>query len=353
MNTTADPFPGRCPMICDFFIYGNGTEAHAFLWRHGAMQDLGTLGGPDSAAFFVNEDGQIAGTSDVDFNVNPVTGGPTVHPFLWKHGSMHDLITDAAPGMFGGTYGISAGLNQRGQMIGTMNLTGDTTWHSFLWYRRTITDLGTLGGINTTAHWLGENGTVVGKSDVTAICTACPPGDQRQLHHPFLWKNNVMVDLGLLYSDTAGVARSVNRNNQVVGATVVCTTILVDDGCDGPLYHTFLWENGSLVDLQTLVQSDSGVMIDCPGVCGDVYNINDRGEIVGTGILSNGDSRAFLLIPCDENHPGVEGCDYSLVDADAVAPVQAPQVARTPSGALRSGITSASWGRLRTRTARR
>ena len=344
MNTTADPFPGRCPMICDFFIFGNGTEAHAFLWRHGAMHDLGTLGGPDSAAFFVNESGQIAGTSDVDFNVNPVTGGPTVHPFLWEHGSMHDLMTDAAPGMFGGTYGISAWLNQRGQVIGTMNMTGDTTWHSFLWYRRTITDLGTLGGINTTAQWLSEDGAVVGKSDVTAICTACPPGDQRQLHHPFLWKNNVMMDLGLLYSDTAGVAHSVNTNNQVVGVTGPCTRVNGDDSCDSSIYHSFLWENGSLVDLQTLVQSDSGVMIDCPGNCSaGAYSINDRGEIAGGGMLPNGDTRAYLLIPCDEQHPGIDGCDYSLTEANPAS--QANPVMSAPSPNNETNAGRADWAR--------
>jgi len=337
LNLTTDPFPSRHPYD-DFFFLGNGTESHAVLWRDGTMQDLGTLGGPDSAAFLVNENGQVAGASDVDFNVNPGTGGPTVHPFLWQQGKMVDLVAGAPPEMFGGTFGIAAWLNERGQVLGTMNLTGDTTWHSFLWDKGVIADLGTLGGINTTAQWLNNAGHVSGKSDVTAICTACAPDNQKQLHHPFLWRSGVMKDLGLLYADTAGNADSVNAKDQAVGVTVPCAKVNPDDSCEGPVYHAFLWEKGSMVELQTLVLPGSGITLSCPN-CGEAaYNINDSGEIAGQGVLSNGDSRVVLLIPCDENHPNVEGCDYSLVDA-ATAQSSTASIAPASTSATQTGLT--------------
>jgi uncharacterized membrane protein len=340
LNLTPDPFPSRFPYL-DFFFFGNGTESHAFLWRAGTMQDLGTLGGPDSAAFLVNQKGQVAGASDVDFNVNPVTGGPTVHPFLWEHGRMIDLVAGAPPGMFGGTYGIAAWLNERGQALGTMNLTGDTTWHSFLWDEGVVRDLGTLGGINTTAQWLTGNGHVVGKSDVTVLCTACPAGDQKQLHHPFLWKDGVMTDLGLLYADNAGTAYSVNEKDQAVGVTTVCKAVDdTDDSCNPPgypsIYHSFLWENGSIVELQTLLLPGSGITLSCEACELGAYNINDRGEIAGLGVLANGDSRVVVLVPCDENHEGIEGCDYDLVNADVEAQIVSPGYVRGRSATLAS-----------------
>jgi hypothetical protein len=69
-----------------------------------------------------------------------------------------------------------------------------------------------------------------------------------------------------------------------------------------------------MVDLNTLIPPGSGIDL------GGAVSINDRGEINGEGVLPNGDVHAFLLIPCDENHRDIEGCDYSLVDPTTVAP---------------------------------
>jgi probable HAF family extracellular repeat protein len=307
LNPTLDAFPDRTPYASGFLFLGYVTQPHAFLWRNGRMHDLETLGGPSSAAFFVNQDGLVAGASDVDYDSHPTIenpgGGPTIHPFLWHDGMMRDLIADAPVGMFGGTYGTVTWLNDRGQVTGTMNLTGDMTWRSFLWDRGVVTDLGTLGGIQTTSFWLSETGAVVGHSDVTEICTTCAPGNQKQLHRPFLWKDGVMTDLGVLKGDNAGAAFSINRHEQIVGRSEVCTRVGVDDSCHTNEYHAFLWENGSMVDLQTLVLPGADMTVD------GALEINDRGEIVGTGLLPNGDRHALLLIPRDRDGDDVQGGD--------------------------------------------
>ena len=46
-----------------------------------------------------------------------------------------------------------------------------------------------------------------------------------------------------------------------------------------------------MVDINTLVLPGSDIEIV------DAYDINDRGEIAGVGVLPNGDKRGFLLIP--------------------------------------------------------
>jgi len=84
--------------------------------------------------------------------------------------------------------------------------------------------------------------------------------------------------------------------------------------------RAFLWEKGGpMIDLNTLIPPSSDMEL------ASAASINDRGEIDGDGVLSNGDTHAFLLIPCDEEHPNVEGCDYRLVDEAETANDPAPE----------------------------
>ena len=266
------------------------NETRAFLWQDGLMRDLGTLGGPDSTAFINNDRGEVAGWSYTSFVANPSTGTPTVDPFLWspKDAKMVDL------GSLGGTFGAPFFLNNRGQVIGVSNLSGDLIVHPFLWTKSEgMKDLGTLGGTYGHPNWINEKGEIVGFSDLA--------GDQAG--HAFLWRQGVMIDIGSIGTDPSSEAGSINSRGQIVGGTFVF---------DGPDLHGWLWENGGpIVDLEQLVIPDSGLTV----IAGNL--INDRGEIAGRGMLPNGDTHSILLIPCDEDHPGVEGCDYSLVDATA------------------------------------
>lgn len=86
-----------------------------------------------------------------------------------------------------------------------------------------------------------------------------------------------------------------------------------------------------MADLNTLIPPDSSMHLSWA-----VY-INDRGEITGYGVLPNGDVHTFLLIPCEENHADVEGCDYDMVDEAAAA---APSNSAPMTGGLAAATST-------------
>ena len=273
------------------------TQMRAFLWEKGAMRDLGTLGGPDAWAYLLNQGGQAAGISFTNSVINQATGLPTTDPFLWDRGKLQDL------GTLGGVYGFANGLNSRGQVVGQSDLAGDLTFHPFSWTKSGgMQDLGTLGGNNGQANGLNYAGEIVGK--------AVLPGSQT--HDAFLWKNGVMRDLGTVDGDPCSRANVINSGGQIVGNSSDCVTPL----------RAFLWENGGpMVDLNTLVPPGSGVQL-----TGDDDYINDLGEIVTSGMLTNGDKHAFLLIPDGDCDSDCEG--RIAASQNNAAPAQYPATAK-------------------------
>jgi probable HAF family extracellular repeat protein len=59
-----------------FSFMGLGTQTHGFISTGETMRDLGTLGGPDTFAQYVNNRGQVAGVSYTSDAADPATGVP-------------------------------------------------------------------------------------------------------------------------------------------------------------------------------------------------------------------------------------------------------------------------------------
>jgi probable HAF family extracellular repeat protein len=150
LNAIPDPLSNAFSL--PYLFAPAATQAHAFLWTKAeGMLDLGTLGGPDSTAGFVNVHGQIAGQSYTNATINPTTSKPTQDPFFWENGKMLDI------GTLGGTFGVSVGMNNRGQVIGDSNLAGDQSYHAFLWDKKEgLQDLGTLRGMRLFLMQMGS-----------------------------------------------------------------------------------------------------------------------------------------------------------------------------------------------------
>lgn len=89
-----------------------------------------------------------------------------------------------------------------------------------------------------------------------------------------------MVDVGTFGGDFSE-AKDVNNLGQVVGSARYA------DNTSG----AFIYENGTLFDLNALVEAGTGWQLT------DATGINDRGQIVGTGITADGYEHAFLLTP--------------------------------------------------------
>jgi probable HAF family extracellular repeat protein len=135
-----------------------------------------------------------------------------------------------------------------------------------------MTDLGTLGGSDSSAVAINGNGEVIGNSELTGSST----------FHAFFYQGGVMNDIGL-GSQYASTAFGINSNGDIVGSTMYA-------GANGQS-HGFLFSGGNLYDLNLLIDPTLGLVIT------DATGINDNGYISANAVDFYGNFHALLLAP--------------------------------------------------------
>lgn len=263
--------------------WAQGAEGrtHAFFWEDGVMSDIGQLSGHDSAiAYDINEAGHMAGRS-----WHSATSAQ-YRACLWADGTVSNL------GVLGvGAYSSAYSINAHDQITGISD-TG-TVIRAFYWAEGTMHDLGTYnssGGANSSEGWgINDFGQVVG------ITHLWNPSAQWR---PFLWidentngirerfEMKILGTLGGLH----GCAKAINNIGQVVGHTYI----------DASVRHAFVINPEGFVwkDPENFGTFTNHYMRDLGGLPGATYSdalaVNEAGVIVGFSDRTGGGNHAII-----------------------------------------------------------
>ena len=277
---TATPDPNG-EDICGF---GTHLICQPFLWQWGVMTALPTLGGHNGFAHQINSSGQVAGFAETAIPDPGCPAGQVLHveAVTWQNGTVQAL-----PTISGDADGVALAVNDNGQVAGATGgcaaVNPDTGMplaplHAVLWQNGAATDLGNLGGtgesgMGNLAFNINNQGQVIGFSDLSGDAT----------FHAFLWTQAAgMKDLGTLPGDVASVAIGLNDAGMVTGLSL--------DADFNPT--AFLWQNGVMTNLNSLIRSDSPLFLMQP------CSVNSRGQIIGLALQkSTGQLHGFLATP--------------------------------------------------------
>ena len=272
------------PSSENFCGFGTSNICLAAMWN-GTMTALPTLGGNNSIAYSINNQGQVAGAAETGTK-DPTCVSPQVLRFeaaLWgPAGQVQEL-----PPLPGDTVGAANWVNNYGQVVGSSGTCASGGVypdfggpHAVMWQNGVPTNLGNLGGaMLTLGASINDFGAVTGCADLASEI----PGFPFVQIHPFLWTQAAgMQDLGTVGTDFSGLPFGINNNAQVVGASC-------DDmgNC-----RAFVYQNKTMMDLNALVPAGSPLYLTFAIV------INDAGEIAGQAMdKSTGEMHAFVATP--------------------------------------------------------
>jgi probable HAF family extracellular repeat protein len=261
-----------------FFTPSDTLLCSAFQWRNGVMSALPGLGGDNSFAANSNRLGHIVGSGETVLDSNCLAPQAfDFHAALWRDGTVRDL-----PPLAGDAISAGFGINDHDLVAGGSGYCGSPSvqgfaisLHAVIWRNGEPSSLASLGGqFNNIATDINNHGQAVGMSDL--------PGDAAT--HAVLWQNQTITDLGTLPGDVFSFAWAISERGEILGQSCDAS-----GNCRG-----FLWQNGVMTDVNTLVQAGS------PLVIIDANDINADGDITGQAFdPTNGEMPAIELIPCE------------------------------------------------------
>lgn len=264
------------------------------------VTDLGTLGGPYSYAYGLNDLGVVAGGAATPNQTN----GLAQTAFIWDGGRLVSLGTlagedcpDCASAAGGPTDFGDSPVNSETAIL-------DPYGEDFcqygthrqclaaIWRQGSFVRLDPLqGGNNTSAFWENDLGETVGVSETSKndpTCSILRPGQQFQ-NEAVKWGpgGHILQTLTPLPGDEVSFAFGINNVGQSVGASGPCSRVGLPGNNPPIAPHAVLWQpDGTPVEL--------ALPVDVRGDEAVATSINDQGEIVGGVILSDGQPRAML-----------------------------------------------------------
>jgi probable HAF family extracellular repeat protein len=280
----------------DVCVFGNSLQCLAAIWKDGQLSALPFLpGGNNTYALDMNDRGQIVGLSDTDvYDVDCAaarTAGFRFQAVIWEpNGSLRPLAPLAAD-----TVAYAFGINNKGQAVGNSGVCANTTPPPYpsgahaVLWERDGTPID-LGSLG--GPFAGASA-INDRGDVSGTA-ATADGSVR----PFLWTPESRTLLQLNPPEGFPVAingccKTINDRREIVGFMF---------NADFSQQHAFLWKDGVMVDLNDVIPKGSRWMLQ------SAAGINASGQIAGQGLI-NGEVHAFLATPCHRHQGRGECCE--------------------------------------------